>query len=109
MSNPYITEIKKLQAQVDALRNELATVVRLPDKSLPVSFMELSVMPQSSALQAMLFNSGAREIGPVESEVIFNPLLHEDTIGGLWPEDKVMVIRVGWKYGGKVIIRAQVK
>jgi hypothetical protein len=59
-------------------------------------------------LEAMAFNLGLRPIGETNSVSSYDPRLHEDTIGGLHPGDRIKIMRKGWSLNQSPIIRAKV-
>jgi len=59
-------------------------------------------------IEALALNLGLEQIGSPEDQVRFDPLIHEDTVGGILPGDRTSVIRPGWKLGESVILRATV-
>jgi hypothetical protein len=62
----------------------------------------------ADALWSAAHNLGLRELETQGSEVIFNPLRHEDSRGGLLRGDAAYVIHCGWEIGETVVVRAQV-
>ena len=73
-------------------------------------------------LDQLMFNSGFEEFckptlshgtggHPVSRDTVFlhNPILMEDMEGGILPGDEVKATESGWKWKGKVVVRAQVK
>lgn len=62
-----------------------------------------------SLLESTAFNLGLRPFEEPGSRVNYDPLVHEDTVGGLLPEDKVEVIRKGWILGDSIVIKALVR
>ncbi len=60
-------------------------------------------------LEAMAFNLGMIPLENPGEHVIYDPLQHEDGVGGLLPGDMVEVTRKGWSLDGIPIIRAKVK
>jgi hypothetical protein len=59
-------------------------------------------------LEATAFKLGMRSIGELGSSTTYDPLVHEDTVGGLLPGAQVRVIRCGWKLRERVVERAKV-
>lgn len=62
-----------------------------------------------SLLESTAFNLGLRPFEEPGSRVRYDPLVHEDTVGGLLPQDEVEVTRKGWILGDKTVIRALVR
>ncbi len=60
-------------------------------------------------LEALAMNLGLVQFEKPKARVMFDPLLHEDTIGGMLPGDKAIIIIPGWMHEGKVVRRATVK
>lgn len=60
-------------------------------------------------LESIAFNLGMAQLGTAGERVQYDPLLHEDTIGGLLPGDQVEVIRKGWSLHGRPVVKARVK
>ena len=61
------------------------------------------------SVAALAFNLGLRPIGVAGEETKFDPKRHEDTCGGLFRDDGVVVVKPGWGLSGEVIARAKVK
>lgn len=59
-------------------------------------------------MEALAANLGLERIGASEDQVRFDPLVHEDTVGGILPGDRAVIIRPGWKLGDRIILRATV-
>lgn len=62
-----------------------------------------------SLLESTAFNLGLRPFDEPGSRVTYDPLVHEDTVGGLLPDDEVEVTRKGWVLGDKTVIKALVR
>jgi|GEM_PF-5315761 len=62
-----------------------------------------------SLLESTAFNLGLRPFDEPGSRVNYDPLVHEDTVGGLLPHDEVEVTRKGWVLGDKTVIKALVR
>lgn len=60
-------------------------------------------------LEAMAFNLGMTAFEEPGARVAYEPIRHEDTVGGLLPREQVIVIRKGWSIGDEPVIRAKVK
>lgn len=60
-------------------------------------------------LEAMAFNLGMTVLEEPGARVAYEPIRHEDTVGGLLPGDHVVVLRKGWSLGDAPVIRAKVK
>ena len=67
-----------------------------------------SGMSGEALLHALACNVGMTAIGSVGEQVSFNPEQHEDTSGGLLPNDAAVVKASGWSLNGRVVRRAQV-
>src|SRR5690606_39127521 len=50
-------------------------------------------------VEALAANLGLESVGACDQEVCFDPLVHEDRLGGRLPGDRVVVRRPGWKLG----------
>lgn len=61
------------------------------------------------SVEMMAFNLGIRAIGSQGETANFDPALHEDTVGGLFRNDQVTILKPGWSLGSQVISRAKVK
>ena len=61
------------------------------------------------ALWTFAFNVNIREMGTPGDSLSFDPRLHEDVKGGLLRGDVARVLRCGWEYGGRVLVRTQVE
>lgn len=59
-------------------------------------------------IEAMAANLGLEYFGKKDEEVKFDPVVHEDTVGGMLPGDRALVVRSGWMLGDQVILRATV-
>lgn len=66
-------------------------------------------MDSLATLSATAFNLGMRQISRAGETVNFDPIHHEDTVGGTLPGDGVIVIEGGWLLGSQVIERAKVR
>lgn len=60
------------------------------------------------ALWSTAFNLGLREIGNAGDLQSFDPLLHDDTKGGLLRGSSVRILRSGWSYHERALVRAEV-
>ena len=77
-----------------------------------VAFAMRAVEAGSSAdlaLEALGVNLGVVPIGACGEIVAFDPLRHEDTVGGLLPLAAAMIVMRGWESGENVLVRAQVR
>lgn len=61
------------------------------------------------SLSAAAVNLGLGELEEVGSVVTFDPNSHEDLEGGMLPGAAVRVVRCGWVFEGRVLLRAQVQ
>jgi hypothetical protein len=61
-----------------------------------------------AVLEALALNLGLIQVGTPGEKVAFNPEIHEDVLGGLLPNDPVVVRTTGWSLDGKLIRRANV-
>lgn len=59
-------------------------------------------------LESALVNIGVERFGETGTKASYDPLQHDDTDGGLIPGDTVTVIASGFRYAGKVIVKASV-
>lgn len=59
-------------------------------------------------VEALAANLGLEPVGASDNEVRFDPLVHEDTMGGILPGDRAVIRRPGWKLGNHIILRATV-
>lgn len=59
-------------------------------------------------IEAMAANLGLKYFGKKDEEVKFDPVVHEDTVGGMLPGDRALVVRSGWMLGDQVVLRATV-
>lgn len=59
-------------------------------------------------LEATAFNLGLRSFGELGTKTSYDPLLHEDIVGGIKPGTEVQFTRKGWKRDHRVIARAKV-
>tara|TARA_Y100000588_G_scaffold107970_1_gene118302 strand:+ start:1817 stop:3076 length:1260 start_codon:yes stop_codon:yes gene_type:complete len=55
------------------------------------------------------YNCGMREMGSNGDKVCFDPLKHEDVVGGLLPDEYAIIHKPGWTLGDEIITRAKVK
>ncbi len=60
-------------------------------------------------LEATAFNLGLRSFGEPGSRTSYDPMIHEDIVGGIKPGAEVQFTRKGWKRDNRVITRAKVK
>jgi hypothetical protein len=61
------------------------------------------------SIETVAFNIGIKSISLTAESVFFNPDLHEDTVGGLFRNDQVIVLTPGWSLGDHALVRAKVK
>ena len=59
-------------------------------------------------LESALVNIGLERFGGIGSKASYDPLLHDDTDGGLIPGDAVQLSASGFRYQGKIIVKAPV-
>ncbi len=59
-------------------------------------------------LESALVNIGVERFGEAGTKATYDPLQHDDTDGGLIPGDAVTVTASGFRYAGKVIVKASV-
>lgn len=59
-------------------------------------------------VEALAANLGLESVGASDGEVRFDPLVHEDMVGGMLPGDRAVIRRPGWKLGDYLILRATV-
>lgn len=59
-------------------------------------------------LESALVNIGVERFGEIGTTVTYDPLQHDDTDGGLIPGDAVILTASGFRYSGKVIVKASV-
>lgn len=62
-----------------------------------------------SVMKALAHNLGMKRFHDEGEKITFNPLQHEDTVGGLIRGDPCEVVQCGWKLGNNLIARAKVK
>jgi len=75
-----------------------------------IAIEKLRTQPQGLAIiEAMAANLGLGYFGTEKEKVVFDPLLHEDTVGGMLPGESAQVVHSGWKLGEAVILRAPVE
>lgn len=60
-------------------------------------------------LDATAFNLGMRPIGTSGEVIKFDPIHHQDTVGGALPGNEIVVIQHGLLLGSQIIERAKVK
>lgn len=60
-------------------------------------------------LESTAFNLGMRPFGEPGSRVQYNPMVHEDTVGGILPEDEALLMRKGWTLLDKTVVKALVR
>ncbi len=60
-------------------------------------------------LEATAANLGMTSVGVVGEIISFDPIRHQDLIGGVRPGQDVALVQKGWMVGRQVIERAQVK
>lgn len=67
--------------------------------------------PAKEILTNLAFNLGLIRYGtqPSTRPIAYNPIEHEDTVGGLLPGDIVVALEPGWMYKIEVLIRAKVR
>lgn len=61
------------------------------------------------SIETVAFNLGIKPIGLTAENAVFNPDLHEDTVGGLFRNDQVTVLTPGWSLRDHALVRAKVK
>ena len=54
-------------------------------------------------------NLGLSPIGKKGEAIIYNPIQHEDTVGGLLPGQTVLIEEEGWTLNQETVVRAKVK
>jgi hypothetical protein len=59
-------------------------------------------------LESALVNIGVERFEVAGSSAIYDPLVHDDIDGGLLPGDRVIVSASGFRFNGKVIVKAPV-
>jgi len=75
-----------------------------------IAIEKLRGQPQALAVvEAMAANLGLGYFGTERETVAFDPLVHEDTVGGMVPGESARLLQSGWKLGDKVILRATVE
>ena len=65
-------------------------------------------MSGQALVEALASNVGMTPIGSAGEQIVFNPEQHEDTSGGLLPNDVAVIKASGWSLGDRVIRRAAV-
>jgi hypothetical protein len=60
-------------------------------------------------LEATAANLGMTSVGVVGEIISFDPIRHQDLIGGVRPGEDVALVQKGWMVGSQVIDRAQVR
>jgi hypothetical protein len=70
---------------------------------------EISDSKVRESIETVAFNLGIKPIGLTAESAVFNPDLHEDTVGGLFRNDQVTVLTPGWLLGDRTVVRAKVK
>ena len=66
-------------------------------------------VPTATALEALAQNVGLKPIGEAEGAALYDPILHEDQVGGLLPGAPVVYTQRGWRFEGEVLLRAPVR
>jgi hypothetical protein len=61
------------------------------------------------SVETLAFNLGIRPIGSQGEVTGMDPALHEDTLGGLFKNDQVTILKPGWSLGTQTLTRAKVK
>jgi Holliday junction resolvase-like predicted endonuclease len=70
---------------------------------------QLSDSKVRESVETLAFNLGIRPIGSLGAVTGFDPAFHEDTVGGLFRNDQVIILISGWSLGSHVLTRAKVK
>jgi len=74
------------------------------------AFEEATKAGQNTArLEALGHNLGLRPLAEVGQALSFNPGLHEDSEGGILPDEPVVAITTGWALDQKSVVRARVR
>jgi hypothetical protein len=59
-------------------------------------------------VEATAFNLGLRPLGEEGALGVYDPIVHDDTRGGMLPGAAIRVTRKGWKLGERIVERAKV-
>ena len=60
-------------------------------------------------LTVLARNLGLVAVGKKDDAVIYNPIQHEDVVGGLLPGQSVLIEEAGWSINQEIVARAKVK
>lgn len=63
----------------------------------------------TKVVEMAMFNLGMRPYGEVGEKVSHTGLKYQDTEGGIWPGDPVIILERGWSLDGKPVIKAPVR
>ena len=99
------------QVKLEAEPTNQNAVISKRSAEFVVDALEESLVADSNqeTLAALAFNLGLRPIGVAGEDIAFDPKCHEDTHGGLFRNDRAVVVKPGWDLSGSVIARAKVK
>ena len=65
-------------------------------------------VPQDTVFEALAKNVGLTPIGEPYAHSIYDPKIHEDSVGGLLPGKQVVCIARGWRFNDDIVMRAKV-
>lgn len=102
-------------AIIQAGNEQIGTASESPLSSEAASILGLALRKARKGkdaiteLESALVNIGVERFGEVGVTTTYAPLLHDDIEGGLIPGDQVKVTASGFRFNGKIIVKAPVR